>query len=581
MTDAFNYFQAFGIDPSLVPPTLRGKMDDWAFAKKRERYEGSLRDFVRDVWPWIDSSEYLSCWAIDAVCEHLEAVTEGEILRLLINQPPRTAKTTITSICWPAWTWARSDISFLSGPQVRFLCASYNERLSFMNANKSRRLLLSPFFKQYWGERFSLTQDQNNKSQFDNTKGGSRLSTSVGGSLLGLGGDIINVDDPHNTETERVIETDADRNKVESWSKELFSTRLNDPKRSAIVVNMQRLHEEDLSGLILKSREEHGEEWTNLCIPMEYDSGRSYVTVILPGQDEEWNDPRTREGELMWPERFGPAEVKRLKDNLGPYLASGRLQQLPVPKGGGILQREWWKLWDDETAQRYGVEWHGARKEFPVMDLIVASLDTSYGEKEENDYNALTIWGIFQDKGKNRRAMLMYGWQKRLKLHGIQVDALPGESKIEYDIRRKEEWGLVEWVSDTCKRYRVNRVLIENKTRGKDIADEIKKLNAREQWDVWLLEPSGDKVSRGHSVVPLFTDGSVWAPDTAWSEIILQQCATVPKAAHDDLYDTVTQFLRWARENGLLVRGEEMNAALEDKMQYLPPAQTVAQQYGV
>ena len=549
------------------------------FAASRERFEGSLHSFVQAAWPFIDSSKFTTCWAIEAFCEHLEAVTYGYIPRLLANYPPRASKTTIASICWPAWTWAQSAQSFLSGPQVRFLCGSYNSQLSLMNANKMRRLINSPFYQKYWAHRYMLTWDQNTKSQFDNTKGGSRISTSVRGGLLGLGGDIVCIDDPHNTETEKAVESDADRNLVASWWQEIHSTRLNDPKQSAIVVVMQRLHEGDLSGIILDS----DEDWTHLMIPMEFDSARRSVTVVLPKDDtgEPWTDPREEDGELMWPERFGEKEVELLKTALGPYMASGRLQQSPVPKGGGILQRQWWMPWDSVEAQRYGLEWGAARKEFPEMNLVVASLDTSYKEKQENDFNALTIWGMWFDKAQNRRAMLMFAWAKRLPLHGTVVTAMPGEAKINFQERQKKAWGLVEWVADTCKRYKVQRLLIEDKARGTDVAAEINRMYKRENWGVELLQVNIDKVSRAHATVPLFADGVVWAPDTKWAEAVIAQCAQFPKATHDDYVDTVTQFLNWARTHELLVRGDEMSAALEDEQRYKPQLQSIASQYGV
>lgn len=491
--------------------------------------------------------------------------------------------TTIASICWIAWTWAQSDITFLSGPQVRFLCGSYNSELSLRIANKCRRLIESPWYQKYWGDRFKIASDQNSKSQFDTTAGGSRIATSVHGSLLGLGGDIICIDDPHNTETEKVIETDTDRKVVASWFQEVRSTRLNNPKLTAIVLVMQRLHEEDLSGVILDSDDE---DWTHLMIPMEFDPSRRTPTVVLPqydyeGDPEPWTDPRTEEGELMWPERFGHVEVNRMKSIMGPYLAAGRLQQAPVPKGGGILMQDWWQLWDQTEARSYGLEWSPTLKEFPPFELVCGSLDTNYGEKEENDFNALTIWGIWIDRNRNRRGMLMYGWAKRLKLNGTVLAQEPGEPVHIFKERQKKEWGLVEWVADTCKRYKVQRLLIEDKTRGRDVANEINRLYAREKWGVQLINPVKDKVSRTHGVVPLFTDGCIWAPHTTWSQAVIKQSSSFPKGAHDDLHDTVTQFINWARENEILVRADEMTASLEDQMRPKPKADSVADHYGV
>lgn len=562
---------------------LKEKLDRLKFIEERELYEGSLFEFVKAAWSSIDSSEFKANWATESLCDHLECVTRGMVPRLLANLPPRCGKTLITSICWPAWVWAQTNKSFLSGPNVRFLCGSYNADLALTQANIMRRLVLSPWYQKYWSDRFGLREDQNTKHNFSNTEGGARLSTSVGGSLLGLGGDCLLVDDPHNTETEKVIETDADRKKVASWFQELRSTRLNDPKQSAIVLDMQRLHENDLSGVVLDGEDE---EWLHYMVPMEFDEARRCTTIVLPqyeydGVPQPWTDPRTKDGELMWPERFGRREVDRMKGIMGPFNAAGRLQQAPVPKGGGIIMRDWWQLWDQQEAMRYGLEWNGALKEFPPFELVVGSLDTSYGEKQENDFNAMTVWGIWIDRNRNRRAMLMFSWNKRLKLNGKVITQMDGEAKVNYMARQKEEWGLIEWVADTCKRYKVQRMLIEDKTRGRDVANEINRLYARDNWGVELVNPVKDKVSRAHSVVPLFTDNCIWAPNTKWADFTITEIAKFPKGAHDDMMDSASQMLIWARENGILSRADEASAALEDEMRPKRNDNSIAQQYGV
>jgi predicted phage terminase large subunit-like protein len=558
--------------------------------EERERLENNFSQFLAEAWHSIDGAAYQRTWSVDAVADHLEAVTLGSIKRLLINIPPRCAKTNTASIAWNGWIWAQRELSFVSGPQVKFLSGSYNEKLSLMASTATRRLLLSPWYQARWSDRFVLRADQNAKYKFDNTSGGSRISTSVGGSLLGLGGDVIVIDDPHNAETEKVVETDADRRKVASWWQEISTTRRNSPEHTAIVVVMQRLHQGDLSGLICKEIEADRGDWVHLMLPMLFEDRRQYWTVKLPQYvgDEPWADPRAtiaeetkQYGQLMWPERFSQKDVDEYRATLGPFMFSGRFQQLPVPKGGGIIKADWWQLWSNEEAKRYGLEWTPTRMEFPRTDMVVASLDTAMGEKNENDYTALTVWGVWKDKYGNRRAMLMFAWQKRLPLNGRVLAKYKAETQVAYEARQKQEWGLVEWIADTCKRYKVKRLLIENKTKGHDVANELKRLYARENFGIWMVNPAGDKVSRTHSVVSLFTTNSVWAPFTDWSELVIDNVAVFPKGEHDDLHDTVTQFLNHARETELLVLPDERQHFEDEEAAYRGQDQTVAEQYGV
>src|SRR5215472_13990856 len=191
------------VDLSRAPETLRKKIEslqsDLLDAEERELCEDQLMEFLKCAWPYVDSSEFQSCWAIEAMCDHLEAVTMGHIRRLLINVPPRCGKTTLASIVHPVWTWTRSTKSYLSGPQVKFLCASYSHTLSLDASNRSRRLLSSPWYQRLWPGRIEFQADQNAKHNYENTAGGARVATSVGGGLIGLGGDILIGDDLNDT----------------------------------------------------------------------------------------------------------------------------------------------------------------------------------------------------------------------------------------------------------------------------------------------------------------------------------------------------------------------------------------------
>src|SRR5437016_131595 len=175
----------------------------------------SLLEFVRQAWPIVEpSTPLVPGWHIDAIIEHLEAVSRGQIRNLLINVPPRHMKSLLVSVFWPAWEWIRY-------PQRRWLYSSYGAQLSIRDSVKCRRLIESPWYQQRWGDRFALTSDQNTKGRFDNNRSGYRLSTSVGGAATGEGGDRIVCDDPHNVQE---AESDSVRKATVDWWDVVMST---------------------------------------------------------------------------------------------------------------------------------------------------------------------------------------------------------------------------------------------------------------------------------------------------------------------------------------------------------------------
>lgn len=525
--------------------------------EEKAAYEEDLVAFVKGAWGAIDSSQFQDSWALEALCDHLTAVTRGHIKRLLINFPPRCGKSNVSSIAWPAWVWAQSQTSFVAGPNVRFLCGSYNHTLSLQHSNSCRRVLLSPFYQKYWGNSFSLMSDQNAKSQYDTDKGGRRIATSVGGSLIGIGGDVILVDDPHNTES---VESEADRETVLRWWKELSSTRLNDPKQSAIVVIMQRLHEQDVAGAILES----ARDWTHLMLPMRYVPNRHCVTMLSQDPPIQWEDPRIDTGEeLLWPERYGEKEVRGLETELGPYMASGRLQQRPTPAGGGILKDEWWGHYILPLG-----------KPFPFkFETIVASLDPAFTAKQENDPSGFTIWGVRYDGGLTR-IMALQAWNKWLELHGQEVEREPGEPMGAWIHRAKPHWGLVEWVAYECRRNNVETLLIENKASGQSVAQEFRRLYSEEKWQVRLMDPgSQDKRARAYAVQHLFADGMIEAPASVddegnilfrdWAQMLITEASQFRGIGgeEDNLVDSLTQALKFLRDRGYAVRKDEQKAS--------------------
>lgn len=476
-------------------------------------------------------------WHIEAICEHLEAVSRGEITRLIINVPFRTMKSTLVSVMWPAWVWTWQ-------PEHQFLTGSHAEKLAIRDNVKHRRLVQSRWYQERWGRKFGFTADQNQKTRFENDQSGYRIAFGMTGGVTGDGGDTLLIDDPLDR---KQADSEVERDNANTTFDETLVSRLNEPEHSAIVVIMQRLNEDDLSGHLLSDTED---EWEHLMLPMEYEPERHCSTGIG------FSDPRKTDGELLWPERFPAHVVESLKRTLGPYGTAGQLQQSPKARGGSILKRDYWQLWEDEK--------------YPAFEFVLVSADTAFTSKEENDPAGVAVLGIFRDKQDRPRVMLMWGWAKRCELHGRTLEKKPGETKKAYDIRSMPTWGLVEWIAYTCRRFKADKLLVENKASGLDVVSEMNRLYSEDAWSVHLVNPNKDKVARAHSVEPAFAAGLIYAPDEDWAEKFIAECEVFPKGKHDDRVDAVTQGVKWMRENGLIEHNFETAAELRDAMEFRP-----------
>ena len=297
---------------------------DWIDQELAER---SLWEFTRQMWSWIDPAPFKDNWHIGCMAEHLEAVNLGQIHFLMINIPPRHMKSINVAVAWPVWTWIRKPVTRLFGPAVQFLFTSYALSLSIRDSVKCRRLIDSAKFQERWGDRFSLTTDQNTKGLFENNHKGRRLAASVDSQLTGEGGDIIVVDDAHNV---REKESEVKRQAALDWWDQSLSNRLNDSVTGAFVVIGQRVHHQDLCGHLLDKG-----GWTHLCLPARYESDHPHVSA---------RDRRTKDGELLWPIRFPEKTLRKLEDDLTSYGAAGQMQQRPAPRSGGMFDRNWWEI---------------------------------------------------------------------------------------------------------------------------------------------------------------------------------------------------------------------------------------------
>jgi len=482
----------------LTRHSLRDELD-------QEAARRHLRDFVWQAWAVIEpSTPFVQGWHIDAIIEHLEAITNGHIRNLLINVPPRHMKSLLVSVFWPAWEWIR-------WPERRWLYSSYGAQLSIRDSIKCRRLIESPWYRDRWGDRFVLTSDQNTKGRFDNSRSGYRLATSVGGAATGEGGDRIVCDDPHNVQE---AESDAIRKATLDWWDVVISTRVNDPKTAAKVVVMQRCHQQDLSGHLL---EQGG--WEHLCMPAEYE-GPTRATSIG------WSDPRQETSELLWPERFGPPEIESLKVSLGSYAAAGQLQQRPSPAGGGILKRHWFRFWQPAGQNlppvivrlQDGTQSSIMPVNVSRIDELIQSWDCAFKDLATSDYVVGQVWG------RVGAAYLLLD-QVRGRLD------YPSTVKAVVELSRK-------WPMCIAK-------LIEDKANGSAV---IQMLTGRIS-GLLPVNPEGGKVARAAAASPLIEAGNIYLPHpqyAPWVSDFIEECAAFPNGAHDDQVDAMTQALiRW------------------------------------
>lgn len=523
--------------------------------------EKSLYKFTELLWEYVEpANPFVGNWHIEAICEHLEAITNGWITRLLINIPPGCMKSLLTDVFWPAWEW-------LHMPHMRYICTSYSASLTERDNIRFRQVITSDLYRAMWGERFGFSRDSFNVTKIGNNKTGWKLATSTEGMGTGERGNRVIVDDPHNVKDG---ESDAMLKSTLQYFSEVLPTRVTDPISSAMLVIMQRVRENDVSGHIIA--QDLG--YTHLMLPMEYEPDRKCYTFLPSSPDEIFfEDPRTEPGELLFPARMPDFVVERDKKAMGPYAVAGQFQQAPVPRGGGIIKRAYWKLWPEdnvgEAPEDFDGEGRPARKlEFPRdIHFTIATVDTAYSKKTEADYNALAILGVFLLRGLPK-IILMNAWQKRLDFRGEVLPRLEDESEAEYRVRRKKGWGMLEWTAFECARWKVDKLLIEGKASGITLAQEIRKVYENEKWSTQLVVPKGDKETRMYAVQHIFAEGMMYAPDREWAELAISECEKFPKGTHDDLPDAISQGVNWLRKTGWALRREEVKADDAERNRY-------------
>jgi len=457
--------------------------------------------------------------------EKLEAVARGDIDRLMILAPPGSAKSTYVSVLFVAWFLAQH-------PHSAIIAASHTVELAERFGRKVRNTITEHARTLGYG----LSATNKAAGRWETDSGGEYFAAGISGPITGRRADLVVIDDP----VKGRIEADSEptqRHTWEWWQSDL-STRLKPGAR--VVLVMTRWNVADLGGKLLEDMRTGGKKWDVLSLPME--AGLSDPLNRLPG-------------ELLWPDWFNADMVKQAKRDTRTW--SALYQQRPTADEGAILLRTYWRPWTDPVPEK------------PTMVLI--SLDPAYTEKSQNDPSAFTVWHVVDtpyrpqpDKpGKiaaspdmRVKLLLRYAWSDRLEFPD-----------------------LIDTISDAVKTFRIAdvpfRLLVEDKACGLSVIQEMR----RRMPGLGLFVARGieSKVARAHSITEIMSAGRVYAlarmqkngagddaetvPDyMPWAQSVIDECATFPVGAHDDLTDSVTHALRHIRDLGVELFPEDMPA---------------------
>lgn len=447
---------------------------------------------------------FMSGWHIDCVCEYLEAVSAGQILRLLINMPPRYGKSNTVTVMWPVWTW-------ITDPESRWLFTSYSETLAVKHSLDRRRILESDWYRKRWGDVFRIASDQNQKHEYENSRRGVMVSVGMQGSATGKGGNYIIIDDPHNPKR---AESDLERETAKRDFRQTFSTRLDDKHTGAIVVVMQRLHEADISADCLEMG------YTHLCLPAE---SEHRTVVLLPVSGREIvREP----GDLLWPEREGPQELAQMKTALGSYGYSGQYQQDPSPSEGGVLKKHWWKFW-----------YHEGQPLPPVVHRLPDGTVWQCGMKPlpKSFYQQLQSWDMTFKDTAGTDFVVGQVWGQSNELADFY---LLDQTRDRMDMPKTLE--AVRWLTREWPLARLK--LIEDKANGSAVIAMLRNQIS----GLVAVNPEGGKASRVNAVAPTVEAGNVYLPHphiAPWVSGFIEECGRFPMGANDDMVDSFTQAL--------------------------------------
>ncbi|MDP8998354.1 MAG: terminase family protein [Pseudomonadota bacterium] len=316
--------------------------------------------FVRSFHDLLGAGTFQYNWHLEVLAAKLQAVVDGKIKRLIINIPPRHLKSLMASIALPAFILGRD-------PKASIICVSYAQDLTDKFARDCRALMQSAWYQSIFPTR--LTQSRAALQELITTQGGFRLGSSVGGVLTGRGADILIIDDPIKPSD---AQSDARRNSANDWYDGTLYSRLNSKTEGAIILIMQRLHEDDLTGHLLQQK-----GWELLCLPAIAEQDETFRMKNLFGR----KTFTRKAGEALHEARESLATLEQIRLSLGTYHFAAQYQQTPAPTGGGLVKQNWFRTY--------------AHDQLPVpFEQIIQSWDTANTPTELSDYSVCTTWGL-------------------------------------------------------------------------------------------------------------------------------------------------------------------------------------------
>lgn len=455
--------------------------------KLKRDCESSLFVFSKVCFRILHAGEAMQeNWHIEYLCERLQAEAERVIRKekkqkdLIINVPPRSLKSLIVSVIWPAWCWIKE-------PRLKFIGTSYSAILSTKHNTDTRTIIESEFYQRNWGKNVIIARDQNQKTFFQNTKFGIRQSTSTGGAVTGHGGNIIIVDDPVNP---KVGVTKIELENSNKYFDETLSTRLNDPSIDMFVIVMQRLHDNDLTGHALKK---NPEKYDHICIPAETTKDIRPESLQYFYQDN-----------LFFPDRFSQAILNEQKINLGSYGYAEQYLQSPVAEEGGRIKKAWFRYFDMSTLEAEAAE----QKTMLIWNTV---FDGAFTEKEDNDPCGIMVYCAFENS-----LYIRYVQTKRLEF--------PDQPRFIEETARNNGY------------TNASRIFIECAASGYPALQTLKKQTTLNVIASQVARV--DKTARLNSNAPFVEAGRCYLlRDAVWIDSFIKSVCSFPKAEHDEEVD--------------------------------------------